>query len=273
MLGLRKIPQEQRWIIEWFGKYSKTLRPGLHWIWPVIEKVRTFVSVWEQRYPLFEKEVKIDFLDGSATPKGAFVFVQCNEEKDPDAPYKMVYEVKNVEEATVSLVENTVRSYWNTKAVDQALQAGHNIRTGMPRKDKNAMAGQLRNWGLKLCRITVDDFDLDKIIIEAREAKHKKKTRAEETMGALIQMIAEAWGVEPVDVQREININPNLKEQFLKITEDLIHRRMAIDGKSFLDIRVAGAEGMEKALLDLIAVWRKLPGKEGKIAIGKKEGD
>ena len=34
---------------------------------------------------------------------------------------------------------------------------------------------------------------------------------------------------------------------------------MAIEGKSFVDIRVGGAEGIEKTLLDLVAAWQRMP--------------
>lgn len=271
MLGFKRVPQEQRWIVERFGKYSRTLGPGLRWVWPFVEKVRTFVSVWEQRYPLFEGAVKIDFLDGSAAPKNAFAYVQCKSEKeDPGAPSKMAYSVKNIREATVALIENAVRSYLNTKTVGRGLEEGRtgNLLDNMGEEDINKIRDGLGNWGLKLNRVTIGDFDLDKTIIAAREivvkaesslraAQHEKERRAEETMGTLIEMLRIAEGVQPQTIKREIRRSPELKARFVQISEDLIHRRMAIDGKSFIDIRVSGAEGTEKALLDLIAVWRK----------------
>lgn len=277
--GLEKVPEEQRWIIEVFGKYSRTLQPGLSWVCPRVEKVRTSVSIWEQRYPLFEKGIKIDFLDGSATPKDAFVFVQCDEEDDPLAAKKMVYEIKDIQEATTVLMEDVLRSYLATKTVKDAMQEGKagDFLKEMKKEDRDKISEELKKWGLVLKRITVGSFVLDEAIIKAREevlkadrekdvAGRKKEIMAEETMGTLIQMIAEAQGVKPVTVRKEIRKSKELKDSILKIAEDLIHRRMAIDSKSLIDIRVSGAKGMEKTLLELIAAWQKmsLPGDKAK---------
>lgn len=44
------------------------------------------------------------------------------------------------------------------------------------------------------------------------------------------------------------------------MVQDLLHRRIAIDGNAFVDIRVQGASGTEQTLLNLLAAWRRMPG-------------
>lgn len=56
----------------------------------------------------------------------------------------------------------------------------------------------------------------------------------------------------------------------MDLSIDLIKRRMAIDGRSFVDIRVEGTEGIEKTLLNAIAVWRRMP--EGGKEAGEEKG-
>jgi len=51
----------------------------------------------------------------------------------------------------------------------------------------------------------------------------------------------------------------------LDLAKDLVVRKLGIEGKSYLDIRVQGAEGIEKTILNALAVWRKMPeGDRGK---------
>lgn len=271
---LKNIPEEQRWLVEVFGGYYRTLKSGLHWIFPFVEKVRTFISVWEQRYRLFEKPIKIDFIDGSAAPKDAFVFVQCNEKEDPDAPYKMVYEIKNIEEATIALIENAVRSYLNSKKIDEALQegrGGYNILDKMPEDDVNGVTEKLKNWGLKLHRITIADFDLDETVVKAREGiimaeselkavQHQKRIIAERSIGVLIEQEAIFQGVKPSTIKRKIRKDVGKQKKYLKFGKDYDLRQQAADNKSLTHthVEVSGAGGLEKMGLNFISAVASL---------------
>jgi len=53
-------------------------------------------------------------------------------------------------------------------------------------------------------------------------------------------------------------------------------RKLGIEGRSYLDVRVDGAEGLERLLLNVLAVWQRMPmgatvGKETKKDAEKKE--
>jgi regulator of protease activity HflC (stomatin/prohibitin superfamily) len=309
--GLRSIPEEKRWVIEVFGKFYRIYGPGLVWICPIVMRAREAVSVWEQRYPLFERgterEIKIDFKNGSAVPRIAYAYVQViggkewlksktsdDEKVVRENIFKVVYTIKNAKEATTSLIENAARSYLNALTVEEGLEqgrAGYNLLDGMKEKagklkkekkkeDKEAgkkiEAGlkrideSLATWGLELHRITVGDYDLDKTIIEAREnvfraerdavaAVHVSKTRARETVGAKLAMLSEATGVPIEELQKEIADNEDLRKAVDELSTDLIKRRMAIDGGSFVDIRVEGAEGGLKDLISLLSVFGRMP--------------
>lgn len=104
----------------------------------------------------------------------------------------------------------------------------------------------------------------DKARLDAQAAEFVAQTRATETIGTVIAMMAKSRGQSSAVIQDLIETDPNYQREFLDLSEDLIKRRMAIDGKSFVDIRVEGAEGIEKTLLDLLAAWKRMPdgGKE-----------
>jgi hypothetical protein len=107
----------------------------------------------------------------------------------------------------------------------------------------------------------------------AIRADAEKKKRTTETMGTIIQMMAEATGEKPEEIQKKIKDSPRLRSQLQKFTRDLITRQVSIQGKSLIDIRVEGAKGIEKAILDIISVYKRLssPGGSGKENTGEEE--
>lgn len=82
--GIRYVPQGERWPVELFGRYCWTLTPGLKWYLPGTMRIRAKIDVRDQKIPLFESPIKIDFQDGSAIPKGAEAIVRV---KSPDERY------------------------------------------------------------------------------------------------------------------------------------------------------------------------------------------
>jgi hypothetical protein len=112
--------------------------------------------------------------------------------------------------------------------------------------------------------------DVDRQRLEAEAAKFESIERAEETIGSVIQMMVRATGKPVKEVQETIEKSTKLKKEFRDFSKNLIERRMAIDSKSFLDIRVEGAEGLEKTLLNLIGAWKRMPSGENSSGEGKR---
>ena len=281
VVGLRVVRPEERFVIELLGSFHGIKKSGLVWICPILMQVRAITGTWQQTVALFEEPIKIDFRDGSATPKGAEVFVKI---RDPDTlydaggerhtgVYRTIYKVKNWREALRDLIENFVRSYLNSLTIDEGItkkKAGFDLRNSFPKKERERMEDSLAIWGLELLQVTVQDFDLDPEIVQARgevqkrireaeAAGHEKRIRAFETMGALIQMIAEAMGMSYEEVQAEVRSNTEMGSRLKNFAENLITRRMSIDGKALTDVRVDSG-GDLAPLLALIAAAKQIPG-------------
>jgi len=285
--GLRKVPHQERWIVEIFGRYHTTLRPGPNWILPGIMKIRATADVWEQKILLFEEEMKIDFRDGSAVPKNAKVFVKMlspdepyilSKEKAPrDGTYRSVYDISDWSNAVRDLLENAARTYLNSLTIDEAIvmaKAGfdlatHSPQSGIPNKELKKIERALAEWGFELKRITIQDFDLEPELVKARgevqirkreaeAAKYVRSRRAEETMGTLMYMMAESTGKKIEDIQAEINANQELKDRMEKFSEELVTRRMSIDGNALTDVRTSGGGGdLAQSLLSMIVGGKK----------------
>ena len=95
--------------------------------------------------------------------------------------------------------------------------------------------------------------------LEAEAAPYEARQRATETIGTIIEMMAQSRGLSPEKIQEGINASTDLQKEFLGIAKDLVTREMAIKGKSFVDVRVQGAEGLERMFLNALAVWKRMP--------------
>lgn len=149
----------------------------------------------------------------------------------------------------------------NFQSTDGAL-----LRAGYLKKDIKLTVKEIKlPEELEKALLTIDKKRLDK-----EAAPYEADQRAEETVGSVIQMIAKATGKKPKEVREEIEKDDDLKKEFRNLSQDLIKRRMAIDGKSFTDIRVEGAKGIDGSIMSFIALFKKLIAEESTSGEGKK---
>lgn len=291
-----QVPQEMRVLIEVFGEYYKTLGPGLHIVPLWIAKTRNRMNTSTQRYPLFTEPIFIDFQDGSAAPKGVMAFVRMMNETenddyqenignrvreehqlgdyiDRDPAYRMKYAVRNIKEAVTSLLENSTRSYLNSLTIQEGIQAGragYNILPSLA--NHGEIVETLANWGLVLEKITVGDFDLSKTIIQDREAVHKAmqeekameflfKKRAKEIY-LFTKALSQATGKTMSEVKQAISDNPELRSNFATFVQDVITRHISLDSNALTDIRVSGGSPLGETIIQAIAAFRQLGGRQ-----------
>jgi len=95
--------------------------------------------------------------------------------------------------------------------------------------------------------------------LRARAAEKEADRRAIETVGTVIQMMARIRGEGPKEIQEKIKKQPDLEKEFLALSKDLVVRKLGIEGRSYLDVHVQGAEGIEKTILNALAAWKRMP--------------
>jgi regulator of protease activity HflC (stomatin/prohibitin superfamily) len=292
----RSIPQEERMVIESFGKFFGIWGPGLIWLCPIFVGIRKSVSVSEQRSRLYEPgtdhAIIIDFKDGSAAPVRAFVFwqisggkelleKQANKENITAAEiaeinkkiFEFVYAGVDVERFLVTTVENATRSYLNSYTIDEGItmgKAGYNIFNGIEKTspEEAARIKEIVNkYGLALPRVTIGDFELSKETIDARNlvmqmgkeaeaVKNKSKTMATRTMGARLEAFSQASGIKVEDIQKILVKNPDLMAEFMKVGDEMLMRQLGYEAKARHDWGVDGATGVEKVILNAISALK-----------------
>lgn len=278
------VQQDERALVERLGRFNRILGPGLGFFTPRIERIRAVVKTSELFIPLFEGEqgrerenresmVKIDFKDGSATPKGAGVFIQVD---SPDASdedngvYKAVYSIDNWRRAIPAFVGPIIRTYLNQFTIEDALanaKGGFNLLDQLPGEKQQDLRTTVQGWGFTIKRIVIEDFELDAAVIRAREevltqqreavaARHEAEKLAWRTGGVLLGLLALSSGKEIGVIQQELDGDKDAQRRFLELAQEFAARQMSIAGKALTHVKVDGAGGLEQGIISLLTAVR-----------------
>ena len=101
-LGIRIVPQSDQFLVERFGKYHKTLDPGLNLLIPFVERVSYKVKIWEQNIP--------EFLLPVITSDNVEVELVCTIYWRIIDPAKAMYRAEDVEYQMTTLGKSSIRS-------------------------------------------------------------------------------------------------------------------------------------------------------------------
>jgi hypothetical protein len=100
---------------------------------------------------------------------------------------------------------------------------------------------------------------VDQERVKAEAANFVSKRQAIEWVGMVLESFAQAKGKKVKEIQKEIESDKSLQREFLDYIKDVNIRLEEAERGSLVDIRVNGAQGLEKALLELIAAWKRIP--------------
>ena len=159
--GIKTVPQGYDWTIERFGKYTRTLSPGLNLIVPYFDRVGRKMNMMEQ---VITKDNATVTVDGVA-------FFQVFEAA------KASYEVANLENAITVLTMTNIRSVMGSMDLDQVLSHRDEINERLLRVVDAAVSP----WGVKVNRIEIKDIVPPADLVEAmgRQMKAERVKRAD----------------------------------------------------------------------------------------------
>ena len=101
-MGVKQVKQGFQYNIERFGKFKRSLSPGLHWITPLIETVGAKVNVMEQVLDIPEQSIISQ--DNATVTIDAVCFYQVINSA------KASYEVNDLTRAMQNLVMTNIRT-------------------------------------------------------------------------------------------------------------------------------------------------------------------
>ena len=202
-LGIKVVPQSKEYVVERFGKYSKTMNAGLGFIIPYIERVAHKVSILERQ--LNEFTISVISKDNVEVKLETTVFFRIVD------PSRSVYRIRDVESAINTAATSIVRSAAGRLELDE-LQSS---RDSMNQEISLNLREAAEVWGVDITRTEITDIIVD----EETKSSQRQQLSAERTRRATI---AEAEGEKrSIELKAEAKLFEAQKEaDAIKLTAD-----------------------------------------------------
>ncbi len=153
------VPQGFKFIVQRWGKYNRTLTPGINWIIPFMDKVAFKVTTKDIVLDIPSQEVIT--LDNAVIIMNAVSYINIT------SPEKAVYGIEDYAWAIQNLVQTTLRSIVGEMALDDALSSRDHIKA----KLKAAISDDIADWGITLKTVEIQDNKPSSTMQSAMEAQ------------------------------------------------------------------------------------------------------
>lgn len=184
--GVRIVPQGEEWVVERFGKYERTLAPGLSIIIPYFDKVAYKVVTKDIILDVPEQDVITR--DNAVIITNAIAFIKVTD------PVKAVYGVTDFAEAIRNLVQTTLRSIVGEMELDAALSSREKIKARL----REMISDEAIDWGLTIKSVEIQDVKPSESMVKSMElqaaAERERKAVVTRAEGEKQAMILEAEG-------------------------------------------------------------------------------
>ncbi|MFE1577187.1 SPFH domain-containing protein [Streptomyces fradiae] len=167
---VRIVPQARRYNIERFGRYRRTLQPGLNFVVPVADRVNTKLDVREQVYSSQPKPVITE--DNLVVNIDTVLYYQITD------PRAAAYEVADYLQAIDQLTVTTLRNVIGSMDLEETLTSREEINARL----RAVLDDATGKWGIRVNRVEIKAIDPPHTIKEAME----KQMRAERDKRAAI---------------------------------------------------------------------------------------
>ena len=199
----RIVPQNMAYVVERLGKYHCTLKAGLHFLLPFVDRVSYKHSLKEQAIDVPPQQCITK--DNIAVDVDGILYLQVMD------PAKASYGIGNYLFATTQLAQTTMRSEMGKMDLDRSFEERTNINAAIV----EAVDKASDPWGVKVTRYEIKNITPPQSIRDAME----KQMRAEREKRA---MIAESEG----ERQAKINRAEGERQQAIELSEGEKQRRI-----------------------------------------------
>jgi regulator of protease activity HflC (stomatin/prohibitin superfamily) len=185
-LGVRMVPQGNKYVIQRLGKFHKSLGPGLNIIIPYIDIVA---------YKLTTKDIVLDIPSQDViTRDNAVIITNAVAYINIISPEKAVYGIEDYRMAIQTLVQTSLRSIIGEMDLDDALSSRDQIKS----KLKAAISDDISDWGINLKTVEIQDINpsdtMQRAMEEQAAAERQRRAAVTRAEGEKSAAILEAEG-------------------------------------------------------------------------------
>lgn len=190
--GVRLVPQGYQWVVQRFGKYQRTLKPGLNIIVPYFDQVA---------YRLTTKQIVLNVPSQEVITKdNAIIITSAVAYISIMDPQKAVYGVDDYNIAIQTKVQTTLRSIIGEMDLDNALSSRDQIKT----KLTDTIATEIEEWGISLRSVEIQDINpsdtMQRAMEEQASAERARRATVTKAEGTREAQILEATGLKQAQI-------------------------------------------------------------------------
>jgi regulator of protease activity HflC (stomatin/prohibitin superfamily) len=167
---VRIVPQARAGIVERFGRYHRTLNPGLSVLMPFIDRLKPLIDLREQVVSFPPQPVITE--DNLVVGIDTVLYFTVNDAKS--ATYEVANPLQAIEQITVTTLRNVIGSL----SLEAALTSRDHINAQL----RTVLDEATNKWGIRVNRVEIKSIDPPSSIQEAME----KQMRAERDRRAAI---------------------------------------------------------------------------------------